>query len=31
VLTYARRFNIRLDAEQVWIETARRSLAVEPA
>ena len=31
VLTYARRFNIRLDAEQVWIETARRSLAAEPA
>lgn len=31
VLSYARRFNIRLDAEQVWIETARRSLAVEPA
>ena len=31
VLAYARRFNIRVDAEQVWIETARRSLAVEPA
>jgi hypothetical protein len=27
VLAYARRFNLRLDAEQVWIETARRSMA----
>lgn len=26
VLAYARRFNIRLDAEQVWIDTAKRSL-----
>jgi hypothetical protein len=31
VLAYARRFNIRLEAEQVWIDTARRSLAAEPA
>jgi hypothetical protein len=31
VLVYARRFNIRLEAEQVWIDTARRSLAAEPA
>lgn len=31
VLVYARRFNIRLEAEQVWIDTARRSLSVEPA
>jgi hypothetical protein len=26
VLAYARRFNMRMDAEQVWIDTARRSL-----
>jgi hypothetical protein len=26
VLTYARRFNLRMDAEQVWIDTAKRSL-----
>ena len=27
VLVYARRFNLRVDAEQVWIDTARRSIA----
>jgi len=27
VLVYARRFNLRVDAEQVWIDTARRSMA----
>jgi len=26
VLAYARRFNIRIDAERVWIDTAKRSL-----
>jgi hypothetical protein len=26
VLAYAGRFNIRMDAEQVWIDTAKRSL-----
>jgi len=31
VLTYAQRFNLRLDAEQGWIDTARRSLPAEPA
>jgi len=27
VLAYARRFNLRVDAEQVWVDTARRSIA----
>jgi hypothetical protein len=27
VLAYARRFNLRVESEQVWIDTARRSMA----
>jgi hypothetical protein len=27
VLVYSRRFNLRVGAEQVWIDTARRSMA----
>jgi hypothetical protein len=28
VLTYARRFNLRVESEQVWIDTARRSTSL---
>ena len=27
VLVYSRRFDLRVSAEQVWIDTARRSMA----